>query len=277
MATAVGTLVGSNIANKKLAKIIGITGFSTGLTVAGDVMLKTAKVIFNYNAEVLVFLLVTTILIFILAQVTRVPLSLTMAIVGISIGLMIRYGRYSELNIFAKIVFMWFLGPAFAVALSFILMKIYSKIKFNDIWKKSEFMRFLIIIFSFASAYTLGENTMGLILSVYGFSTFSLILSMISIILGSLFLSDGVLKRIGQEIFSMNYSSAMMSIATSTVLVEIASIFSIPFSNSQAITFSILGVAFSNKIRFLIYRPILRIISIWIISPLIGIIMGIII
>ena len=88
---------------------------------------------------------------------------------------------------------------------------------------------------------------------------------------------DGVLKRIGQEIFSMNYSSAMISIATSTVLVELASIFSIPFSNSQAITFSILGVAFYNKIRFLIYRPILRIISIWIISPLIGIIMGIII
>jgi len=277
MATAVGTLVGSNIANKRVAKIIGIAGFSAGLIISGSIMLKTARVIFNYNSEIIAYLLIGAIIIFIIAQATRVPLSLTMALVGISIGLMIRYGRYYELSTFSKIVFMWFLAPIFALSLSFILVKIYSRIKFNNIWKKSESMRILIFIFSFASAYTLGENTMGLILSIYGFNILSLILSVISIALGSLFLSDGVLKRIGQEIFSMNYSSAMISIATSTVLVELASLFSIPLSNSQAITFSILGVAFSNRIRFLIYKPIIRIISIWIISPLMGIGLGLLI
>ncbi len=277
MATAVGTLVGSNVSNKRVAKFIGIIGFISGLIISGSLMVKTAKVIFDYNAEILELLLISTIVIFFIAQWTRVPLSLTMALVGISIGLMIRYERYYELAIYYKIIFMWFLAPVFSLSMAFILSKLYSYIKIEDIWKKSLTMRFLIIAFSFGSAYTLGENTMGLLLSIYGFNVLSILISIIFILLGSVFLSDGVLKRLGNEIYSMKYSNALVSIVSSTVLVELASMFSIPLSNSQTITFSILGTALSNKVRFLIYKPIIRILTVWIISPLLGILLGFII
>lgn len=277
MATAVGTLVGSNVSNKKIAKFIGLVGFSAGLAISGSFMIKTSRLIFNYNPEIIELLLISAILIFFLAQWARVPLSLTMAIVGISIGLMIRYNRYYELGTYYKIVFMWFLAPIFSISIAFILSKLYSFIKMEDIWRKSLIMRFLIITFSFGSAYTLGENTMGLLLSIYGFSPLSIVISIIFIFLGSVFLSDGVLKRIGNEIYSMKYSNALISIVSSTVLVELASLFSIPLSNSQTITFSILGTALSNKVRFLIYKPIIRILTIWVVSPLLGIILGFII
>lgn len=216
-------------------------------------------------------------MIFILAQFTRVPLSLTMAIVGISLGLMIRYRKFNEINTFSHIIFMWFLAPIFALALSFILTRIYLLINFNNIWRKSSVMRILIIFFSFGSAYTLGENTMGLILSINGFNILALAISIVFIIFGSWFLSDGVLKRISNEIYSLKYSNALISIATSAILVEMATLFSIPLSNSQTITFGILGTAISNKTRFLIYKPVFRIITIWIISPILGIFMGMLI
>ncbi|MGC9176035.1 MAG: inorganic phosphate transporter [Thermoplasmata archaeon] len=277
LSVAVGSLVGSNILKKNYSKILAIIGFISGLLLGSHYMRSTTIALFPSNNILLFYVLFGTLVIFIIAQILRVPISLTMALVGIGIGLMFHYDNFNNALIALKIVIFWIIAPLSAILLSLLLGYLYTKISFQNIWNFTSAVKILLLIVSFFSAFTLGENTLGLILNISGFSTLSITLIIIGTALGAYFLSEGVLKRISFEIYSMRYSTSLIAITTSTLLVELATIFSIPLSNTQTMTLGIVGVGLSYKARYIIINPLLKILAFWIISPVIGIIFGIII
>ncbi len=274
LSVAVGSLVGSNILKKNYSKILAILGFVMGLILGSQYMRSTTLALFPANNILLFYIVLGTILIFIIAQLVRVPLSLTMSLVGIAIGLMFHYNNFNNLNIELKIVLLWIIAPISAILLSFLLGYIYKKINIKNIWNFTSTIKILLLVISFFSAFTLGENTLGLILNISGVSLESTIFIIIGTVLGGYFLSEGVLRRVSFEIYLLRYSTSLIAIATSALLVEIATFLSIPLSNTQTMTLGILGVGLSYNTRYFILKPLLKILSFWIISPLIGIIVG---
>ncbi|EQB74205.1 MAG: sodium-dependent phosphate transporter [Ferroplasma sp. Type II] len=60
----------------------------------------------------------------------------------------------------------------------------------------------------------------------------------------------------------------------SSLLVEIATFFAVPLSNTQTLTSSVFGVGISYKYKAIYMRPFLIIILTWVLSPTIGFILG---
>ncbi len=274
LSIAVGSLVGSNVTRRNAAVFIGILGFIIGFFVGTGHMEATVFKLFPYDPEIILLVIWGSILIFIVAQLVRVPISLTMAIVGIAIGLFLRNGNYYAFSVVFRISLMWIIAPVMAVILSFIMMKILVAWKSRKVWRTASSMKIILIFLAFLSSLTLGENTLGFIGAMWNQQIFVYPAVVIGIIIGSVFLSRGVLKRIGYEIYSLNYSSALVSLISSSVFVEIATLFGLPLSNTQTLTSGILGAGLGKKMRAVSLKPVVRILLLWFISPLIGIIIG---
>lgn len=276
LSIAVGSLVGSNVTKKDAALIIGILGFVSGFLIGTNHMRETTTLLFPYPPLTILLILLGSILIFVVAQVSRVPISLTMAIVGIAIGIFIRSGNYSRIDIVSRIASMWIIAPLLAVLFSYIMIKLVVRWKNRRIWKTASTMKIILLILAFFSSFTLGENTIGFIAAMFppGIIVYSIVIA--GIVFGSLFLSSGVLRRISYEIYSLSYSSAMVSLISSSVLVEMATLLGLPLSNTQTLTSGILGSGLGKKMRALSLKPVVRILLLWFISPIMGIIIGLI-
>jgi phosphate/sulfate permease len=69
----------------------------------------------------------------------------------------------------------------------------------------------------------------------------------------------------------------MTTLLTSAVLVEAATIFNIPLSNTQALTAAVLGAGISYKSKLVSLKPFLVTAITWIIAPLLSFVIGLII
>jgi PiT family inorganic phosphate transporter len=101
--------------------------------------------------------------------------------------------------------------------------------------------------------------------------------AVIAILVGSFFLSSGEVKRVSQELFLMRYPDATVSLTISALLVELATLFSIPLSNTQALSAAVLGTGISYKNRFISLKPFMIIFICWIVVPLTSFGIGLII
>lgn len=136
------------------------------------------------------------------------------------------------------------------------------------------FFKLSLIVVAIFTAFTLGANTIGLIGAFYGISNLEKLCVVSGIVAGSFLLSSGVLKRVGEEMYSIRYSNAMVSTLLSSLMVEISTFFSIPMSNTQTLTSCVFGSGLSYKMRAIYFRPFLLVIITWIISPITGLAMG---
>ncbi|MGC8992750.1 MAG: inorganic phosphate transporter [Thermoplasmata archaeon] len=159
MSIAIGPLVGSNTLKKDFSKLFGAFGFILGLYFGSKFMNVTFKSLFPQSNMYILLGISATILIFIIAQIARAPLSLTMVLTGIGFGYTFSKGIFSTLEI--RIIIMWIIAPLSGFYLSYILMKFYNVLKIKNIWRGLKTIKMLIIIFSFFSSFTLGENTLG--------------------------------------------------------------------------------------------------------------------
>ncbi|MEM2056535.1 MAG: inorganic phosphate transporter, partial [Thermoplasmatales archaeon] len=132
----------------------------------------------------------------------------------------------------------------------------------------------LLVGGSFFTSFTLGANTLGFILNLIGGSGLAIAVMVSGIIIGSVFLSSGVIRRVGEEMYSMRYSSATISLLSSALLVEIATVLGVPLSNSQTLSASVMGSGLSYRFKAINARPFLLIVFTWIFSTLLGFLLG---
>ena len=135
----------------------------------------------------------------------------------------------------------------------------------------------MLIVLAFSTSYVLGANTIGLIVATGGFDLTTVVVAIVAIFIGAFYLSAGEIRRVSQELFLMRYPNAMTTLLTSTVLVEAATIFNIPLSNTQALSAAVFGTGISYKSKFVSLKPFLLIVLSWIIAPLLSFAIGLII
>ncbi len=278
LSACVGPAIGSRILNKNFGILIGAVGFTLGLLIQGTVMKNFVNMLVpNVTPELQVGALLVTIVIFVIADIIRVPLSYSMSLAGLLAGLSIAGGILTNQVFLIEVIAMWIIAPLASIVFVFFVLKIFHMNISKDFWKRLKIYKLLTIILSFTSAYVLGANTLGLILATGGVNLINIIVAIFAIFIGSFFFSAGEIKRISKEFFLMRYPNAIVTLLSSTVLVEIGTFLNVPLSNTQTLAAAVFGAGISYKTRFMSLKPFLIIILGWIIAPIISFALGLII
>jgi PiT family inorganic phosphate transporter len=275
LSACVGPAVGARIISKRTGALLGLAGFSAGLIVQGSGMAHSVAVFLpNPTIELQVAALLAATAIFGVANLARVPLSLSMSLVGLLAGLSFSQGITTSLTYLSQVASMWFIAPAVAALVSFYMIQILNKRAVSDIWRRIRFYKVLLIVLSFTTAFGLGANTLGLIVATAGFSLVTVAVAVGAIFVGTFYLAEGSIRRMSQEFYLMRYSNAVVTLATSTILVEIAAFLNIPLSNTQTTAAAVLGTGLSYKAKFMSLKPFLVIVAGWVLAPLISFLIG---
>jgi PiT family inorganic phosphate transporter len=275
LSACVGPAVGARIISKRTGAMIGFAGFSIGLIVQGSGMARSvATLLPNPTIEYQVAALLVATIIFGVAHLARLPLSLSMSLVGLLAGISFSQGITTSLNYLFEVASMWFVAPAAAALISFYIMRIINRRKVTDIWRRIRFYKVLLIVLSFTTAFGLGANTLGLIVATAGFSLITVVVAVGAILVGTFYLAEGSIRRMSQEFYLMRYSNAVVTLLTSTILVELAAFLNIPLSNTQTTAAAVFGTGISYKAKFMSLKPFLVIVTGWVMAPLISFLIG---
>ena len=277
LSACVGPAVGSRIISKRFGMLLGAVGFSLGLILQGTTMTNTVGKLMpiatlQFRAEVLI----VAILIFGVADLIRVPMSLSMSLVGLLTGVSIANGALTNGVYVADIVGLWVAAPVIAIVFAFYSIRIINRRQPKNIWHRLQTYKILLIVLAFSTSYVLGANTIGLIVATGGFDLTTVLLSIAAIFIGTFYLSAGEIRRVSQELFLMRYPNATTALLTSSVLVEAATLLNIPLSNTQALSSAVFGTGISYKSKFVSIKPFLITVSSWVIAPMLSFAIGLI-
>ncbi|MFP3215549.1 MAG: inorganic phosphate transporter [Candidatus Micrarchaeota archaeon] len=261
-----GSIIGSRIVSRRNGVLITIIGYILGLVLEGDMLRTGVNAVLPFKSEQsIIIAFAVAIFVFLIAHKMRVPQSLSVNFTSILLGISMAMHLPINWLFLSFIILFWIIAPIISViAMRPLMHKTYSLVKKKKIWSTIKLIRLLLILFSFFAAFTLGANTLGLLYATMPKSLYSLLAALLGIIFGSLLLSGGELRRIGNEIISLRYINALNSQIVSVLLVELAVLLSIPLSNSQTFIASIYGSGLSYKNRILLRNPIKSIAITWI-------------
>jgi PiT family inorganic phosphate transporter len=241
-------------------------------------MAKTINLLLpNVTLQIRAEALLVAIIIFVITDLIRTPLSFSMSLVGLIAGFSIATGEMTKELYIAEVVSMWVATPLIAIVFAYYLIRFLNKSKPKKLWRRLQVYKILLIVLSLSSSYVLGANTIGLIVSTGSFGVATVLVAIAGIFIGAFFLSSGEIRRVSEELFLMRYSNATVSLVASTFLVEAATLLKIPLSNTQALTSAVFGTAISYKFKFVTLKPFLLTVATWVIAPLLSFLLGLII
>ena len=277
ISAAVGTIVGSRIISRTGGILIGMLGFIIGLLLEGRQLEHAVNALIPHSYPLISYALFISFIIFVAAALTRSPLSLTMALVGASAGISLKIGYSADFGFLRFLIFTWILAPILSIVFAYVANMMLQKKDFRNTWRAAVIIKISLLVASFLTAFTLGANTIGFIAGFAGYNIPVLGSMILGIVVGTLFLSKGVMRRVGEEMYIMRYTNAFVSLIVSSVLVEAATIFGVPLSNTQTLTSSVFGTGLSYRFKAMYIRPFIIVIITWIVSPLFGFLMGLLV
>ncbi|HYB68468.1 MAG TPA: inorganic phosphate transporter [Candidatus Acidoferrales bacterium] len=278
LSACVGSAIGSKTLSQRTGILLGAAGFLLGLLIQGSSMITSVHMLLpNLTAQLQLEVLLAAILVFVVADIIRAPISFSMSLVGLLAGLSFARKTLIAGPFVAEVVILWFVAPLVAIALSFHLIRAINKRPAHDVWSRVQIYKFVLIVLTFSTSYVLGANTIGMIVATGGFNLFTILTAVAAILVGSFYLSRGEIKRVSQELFLMRYPNATVALFSSTFLVEMATIFKIPLPTTQTMSAALFGTAISYRTKFISLKPFAIIVAGWIIAPLLSFAVGLII
>lgn len=275
LSACVGTAIGAGILSRRAGIALGVAGYIAGLLLQGSSMTYAAHKLLPSSSSLLVTeALSVTVAVFIIGQLMKAPLSLTMSLVGLITGISAAHHLPVDSTYFTEVAAMWVVAPVLAISSSYIFTRVLSKSAPANIWRRVSLFKVLLLAISFLAAYVLGANTVALMVSVAGFNTINIVVAIIAIIAGCSLLSSRALKRVGQDLFSLRYSNALVTLANSVILVEMATLFGIPLSNTQTLSAGVFGSGLSYRQRYISVKPFAIIVAGWLLAPAASFLIG---
>ena len=270
---SIGNLIGAKAVRTRTALLVEVLGVSLGLLLQGNIMAKAASNLAKgLSSEMVLVVLTITLALFVVAHFARIPLSLTHMLPALLVGVSLAFTSY-----FFFMILAWMAAPAAALVATPLIARLAAKPGANDFWAKIEVYKALLILVSFMFAFTLGANTIGLVVAVEGFGELSIPLAIVGVVIGTFFLSSGEIRRVSSGMFDLGYSNATSSMLTSALLVEGSTLVGIPMANTMVQNTAVFGAGLSYKTRFFSAKSFVLVALSWIVFPAAGIAAGILI
>jgi PiT family inorganic phosphate transporter len=267
---SIGNLIGAKAVRTRTALLVEVVGVSLGLLLQGNIMAKAASNLAKgLSSELLLVVLTITLGLFVVAHFARIPLSLTHMLPALLVGVSLAFTSY-----FFYMILAWMAAPAAALVATPLIARLAAKPGANEFWDKIEVYKALLIAVSFMFAFTLGANTIGLIVAVEGFGGLSIPLAIAGVVVGTFFLSAGEIRRVSSEMFDLGYSNATSSMLTSALLVEGSTLVGIPMANTMVQNTAVFGAGLSYKTRFFSAKSFFLVALSWVVFPVAGIAAG---
>ncbi len=274
-----GAIISGGVVDRKTGITIAVAGYIAGFLLEGNLLRTGLIALMPVQSEVLVVIaLVVALIVFIAAHLVRIPQSFSITFAMAIIGISLAYGDVSDLHFVSYMIGFWVVSTVVVIFGVLASMRILrdSLIKAN-IWRSIRNIKLLLVVASFLTAFVLGANTIGfLFVAVEGItnSLYSEIIVLIAMVLGGFLLSSGELRTIGSDIIPVRYLNALVTQSASVIIVEMATVFSIPVSNTQVFTASLYGAGLGYKTRLIRKRPMFDIIIAWVLTALVSLILG---
>lgn len=267
-----GVMISGKVVGKNTGIGITAVGYIAGLLMEGGFLrsslLSGVPIISTEYAAVA---LASALLVFVISNLLRLPQSLSLVLASSAIGASLATGYYVSTGFAILMLSVWLAAPVISVFATMLLMAAARKaINKRHVWKTVRRIKAALIASSFLMAFVLGANTLGLIYAVMPNTQMNQFLAIAAIGLGSIFLSAGALRRIGNEIISIRYLNAAASQFVSSLIMEAATLFGIPVAGTEVLTSSIYGAGVSYRGRLMSWKTAWSITYEWVLTIVAG-------
>ena len=271
-----GSVISSRILSRKSGIILTMAGYTAGLLLQGNLLSATVTRLMPIPTEFTIeAALAIAIVIFVVSQLKRIPQSLSITFTMTLVGMAIASGISLNWVFLSGVAIVWLLIPILSFLAVLLTLKLVgTRERSNHIWAYTRLLKAILIVASFFVAFTLGANTIGLIQDFLPSTYYTIYISIAAIVAGSIIFSAGPLRRVGSDIIPIRYINAVSSQVVSAILVEIATVFGIPMSNTQTFVSSVYGAGASYKSRLILKSPFILMVETWLITAFIAFVLG---
>lgn len=279
LSASVGAAVGARIVSKRNGITIGSCGFVLGLLAFGENMVRTSMNLLPKGASTLLIseILLGTVIVFVLGNLIRVPLSITTSLVGLLVGVSLRDQLPLNLTFLFLVILTWISAPIISMVVAFYGNRLAMWSRATQPYSRAGLLKSLILATSFLTAFASGANTLALIVSIAGFQPLQIAIAIVAILVGCFYLSSRQIRRVGVEIIMLKYSNAFVAMLTSSIMMGIASVFGIPLSSTQTLSASVFGTGISYEKKFISAKPFIIVVVGWVMAPLLSLLIGVLI
>ncbi|MGC8688685.1 MAG: inorganic phosphate transporter [Thermoplasmata archaeon] len=260
----VGPLSSSGLIKKNYTTIFVSIFITLGFMMEGGKMLFSISYITSMDVVPL-YILVSSLILFIIFSFISVPLSAGMVFSGSIMGFALYYRSlsYSVLLIFIS----WVASFLISITFGYVIYKRISRGKV-----KVTGSRFIFFLFIFSSAflsYTLGSNTLGFLYAISpDIWSYTAIIS--GIFFGTFLLKGFTYKTIKKSIVKLNRERAVVSQLSSSMVVEAFTQAHLPVSITQGVLGSLIGTGLSKGYNEVNLSKVNQLILSWVLTPLLS-------
>lgn len=202
------------------------------------------------------------------------PVSTSQAVVGAILGIGF-VNKQLDVAGLGKVVACWFGTPIGGLLIAIFLYRLlaafynYSNI---DLFDSDILMRLSLIVAGSYAAYALGANNVANVTAVFvgagQLTVFSAsVIGGLSIALGILTFSRGVMETVGKKLVRLDPFSALVVVLAEGLTVHFYTLVGVPVSTSQAVIGAVLGVGLVKGINTVSRRTLTNILIGWFLTP----------
>lgn len=280
--TCLGASLGAGIVKLSDAMLIASVGVLAGALLEGYKLsnVLVGRILPTLSSSGLVVILLTGLSVMSIVTLLRLPLSLSQVLVGAGWGLALAYG-VPVVNVYSfAVVASWVLSPVLGFCVSAIVETAMLRFghKAKDVLTLNRTYARLTLVAGFYAAYTLGANTLGLVVGLFSSRlgdslSLSLVLSAAAVV-GIMFLSKGTVRSVGDNLVGLSPSMALSAQFGGAVSAHVFTQLSLPVSISQVVVGGMSGAASVKRVAITNKRIIQQVIVGWTIGPLAGVVVS---
>ncbi len=270
-----GVLISGRIIRARTGLLIVIAGYIIGLLVQGRLLGFGFNAIMPVQTQLFVTIaLAVSTVIFIATHFGKVIGSLGIALAATLLGISIAAGEAINTGYVLLMLLVWILAPVLSLVITAqVLRGAGRSIARMHIWKTASALKLALIALCFITAFSIGANTLGLVLAAARQYTSMLVMA-VAVIAGSLLFWRGELHMVGDRLIPIRYLNAFIAQMDAAVFTEVATLFGIPIATSQVFTAGVLGAGLGYRTRVLLKKPVLRILGMWLVNAVVGFVLG---
>lgn len=277
LSTCLGTAIGTRALRYSYALALAAVGLLTGILLEGNKMSGaiTSGVVSSSQPKLILAVGVSSFMIMAFLTFRRLPISLSQVAIGATVGSAFALGIPVNWQFTLLVASSWLLTPLAGLALSIPLSHTSRMIagRVRRVLTLSALYSYLTVFSGLYSSYTLGANTVGLIIGMEAPQSGRLLVSIlfgIATIIGMIGFSRGTTRSVAENIVGLSPSASFAAQMGGALTVHGFTEVGIPVSVSQAVVGGVFGAAIPRKMVVRNDRLTREIIIGWTVAPFLG-------
>ncbi len=275
-----GTVAGSKFTSYRIGILIFVAGLITGALLEGGKLagaIQGRALSGELPSSSLEMILAVTLSMILIATALKLPLPITQAVFGASIGCGLFLGIPLNAAGITLVLAAWAVTPFLAAGISMVLSRVLVQHNMNSVGGTVFIYGVLTILTGFYTAYCFGANTLGLIAGVIaedvGWSG-AIIIAVASAAAGGFLMGERVSRTVGEKVSNLGPPTAFASQISAALAVHLFTQGGIPVSVSHAIIGGVAGGGLAKGTGALNRQTAIQLAALWLATPVLSLAMA---